>query len=190
MQSPLPLSIDQVQLSKSLVQRCSPLLKGLTTCVHGITLNLHGALIRMFVCRYALAPFAAFKANLRREYTLMVRHGFVYVFRTCQVFQNVLDPPSSPPPPPHAAVGIFQFCWHTYVRLGMGMSWQLATDAIDSEMYQKRRYLRYHQFHAKVYICCLLDWLAYVTLQSMMTCRIHWSLCHPAPGGLALPSSD
>ncbi|KAK9857560.1 hypothetical protein WJX84_006546, partial [Apatococcus fuscideae] len=35
--------------------------------------------------RYGLGPYAAFKANLQREYTLMVRHAFVYIFRTCQI---------------------------------------------------------------------------------------------------------
>ncbi|KAK9861391.1 hypothetical protein WJX84_002559, partial [Apatococcus fuscideae] len=35
--------------------------------------------------RYALSPWAAFKACLRREWILMQRHAFLYVFRTAQV---------------------------------------------------------------------------------------------------------
>ena len=37
--------------------------------------------------RYALSPWAAFKACLRREWILMQRHAFLYVFRTAQVGQ-------------------------------------------------------------------------------------------------------
>ena len=36
-------------------------------------------------CRFALSGVAAFKACLRREWTLMTRHSFIYIFRTCQV---------------------------------------------------------------------------------------------------------
>ena len=36
-------------------------------------------------CRYALSFSGAFKANLRREYTLIGRHSFVYGFRFTQV---------------------------------------------------------------------------------------------------------
>ena len=36
-------------------------------------------------CRYALSFAGAFKANLRREYTLIARHSFVYAFRFTQV---------------------------------------------------------------------------------------------------------
>ncbi len=35
--------------------------------------------------RFALSGLQAFKACLRREWTLMVRHKFIYIFRTCQV---------------------------------------------------------------------------------------------------------
>ncbi|CAL8462536.1 g2069 [Coccomyxa elongata] len=35
--------------------------------------------------KYALSGWQAFKACLRREWTLMVRHKFIYIFRTCQV---------------------------------------------------------------------------------------------------------
>ncbi len=34
--------------------------------------------------RFALSGWQAFKACLRREWTLMVRHKFIYIFRTCQ----------------------------------------------------------------------------------------------------------
>ena len=37
------------------------------------------------VRRYALSGVGAFKACLRREWTLMTRHSFIYIFRTCQV---------------------------------------------------------------------------------------------------------
>lgn len=42
---------------------------------------LNGFMLR----RYALSGVQAFKACLRREWTLMTRHGFIYIFRTCQV---------------------------------------------------------------------------------------------------------
>ncbi|KAK9906410.1 hypothetical protein WJX75_001426 [Coccomyxa subellipsoidea] len=35
--------------------------------------------------KFALSGLQAFKACLRREWTLMVRHKFIYIFRTCQV---------------------------------------------------------------------------------------------------------
>ena len=36
-------------------------------------------------CRYGLAPWAAFRACFRREFTLVLRHRFIYIFRTTQV---------------------------------------------------------------------------------------------------------
>ena len=35
--------------------------------------------------RFALSGPKAFKACMRRDWTLMTRHGFIYIFRTCQV---------------------------------------------------------------------------------------------------------
>lgn len=34
--------------------------------------------------KFALSGWQAFKACLRREWTLMMRHKFIYIFRTCQ----------------------------------------------------------------------------------------------------------
>jgi hypothetical protein len=39
----------------------------------------------LFWRRFALSGWQAFKACLRREWTLMTRHRFIYIFRTCQV---------------------------------------------------------------------------------------------------------
>ena len=39
---------------------------------------------RLGARRYALSGVGAFKACLRREWTLMTRHSFIYIFRTCQ----------------------------------------------------------------------------------------------------------
>ena len=42
-----------------------------------------GLFVALQVC--AVGRTAAFKACLRREWTLMTRHSFIYIFRTCQV---------------------------------------------------------------------------------------------------------
>ena len=43
----------------------------------------------MALCRFALSGAKAFKACMRRDWTLMTRHGFIYIFRTCQVRSSV-----------------------------------------------------------------------------------------------------
>lgn len=43
------------------------------------------------LCRFALSGAKAFKACMRRDFTLMSRHGFIYIFRTCQVRQMPLS---------------------------------------------------------------------------------------------------
>ena len=49
---------------------------------------------QLAACRYGLTAWAAFRACFHREFTLVLRHRFIYIFRTTQVLQAL--PPCGP----------------------------------------------------------------------------------------------